>query len=752
MEFHKNWIRIVVVVLQVTIIATGSFYLSSVWGNRLLIIGILLLGAFLIPPMYTVVPGVLSIPSDLVLSGQQITSLDFIVWAVFLGVPYWLGGVIEHRKSEETSSDQEQSEYDLTSSTTSSGTGTLTDENLSPDTLDDNVLPDMIRDFFASARESLGFDNLIYFHVIRKQASIGYVIDSTESINRDCTFRYDTGQGVGWVLRHHQQLVQRGSQIDWRNLQYHRHRVDLEMVLMEPIEINDELSGVMVLEWESEPPDEAEECDEFINRAHRLMKVERHVRNLEKKQRVLSMTEKIHELDPLEEPDFEGMIHRSIELIESFIPADEVEFYRYESGDDNSVVHQGKRALYEQCMDWIKNSEEILRISDVNNHSLGGKQIDRFGKSNIRSFLGGPVSNRGELVGMICLSHDEPGYFTNEDERLLRLLLERLSQVLRIGRNLRDTEHEQQELKEWINFLSDPSTGNDLVEEASRIGSFVTEKLPVTGNAIYWRNPEGRYQLLTYQGQEPHPTETLENQHTLVKRIKNAGISTTLAFPDVNKLDSFEAGGSAQSMRIIPARREETLKGFMVSFLPTPDHLERSFNDLLTMVGPTMVETLLFIDRTITLSKRLSKDPLSGILRFDTWKQTLSNHVRDHSDEKLVIWLLEAEGYEEIIEQRGRDRAINWLRSIATSLLEDMNDSEIARSHGSVFMGFTFDDPDNVATRLKQVEQKLADWSFPTGQWPVPPQSRYVQFSPPFPRVKKMIRSALQTPVKETAD
>jgi hypothetical protein len=716
------------------------------WGSRTITMAILAgCGSLLSPPL-SLIPGIFGISADILgLEGieQSFTAGGFLFWACLILVPYGLATALERLESatgDDGTDDVRESEVPSPSSrsSSSSGGGRVTG---AVDTSDEEAferLQWLMTRRLELARSAHGFNLLLVYDVEQKEANLSYALDPEDVVNREVTFRPDTGQGIGWVLRHREPLEQSRENIDWRNLQYRTRPGDLERVKMVPLFQADQMVGILVVEWRSEPEDT--ELSEFVEELEHLMALRREIHQLRQNQDAVEMMETLHDLNPLEENRFDSMIHRSLEIVSTFIPAEEghVEFFSYsEDVGSDDVIHQGRRAVYEECMSWIKDSDDVLRISDLSNHRLGRESLSRFGQVEVRSFLGGAVEKDGELVGMICLDHPQPDYFTRQDAELLKSLLDHLSQVLRIGQRLDAMDKKQAEYRRLLDVFQVSDTERDLPTFIEQQVARFREHLPVI-SVGYFENTGGEARMVAYDG-EGDPSREFDRDHALVRRINNAeSYSTMLSFPDLSRFEGYEAPLNAEGLNVIPVGLDTRIEGFFTLFVNDADKLDDVLFEELERILPLLLAPVRLMIEREQLEEDNRRDSITDLPGFEAWKSELSSRV-DEDTERIAVWYVRVPGFEEIAEERGRDRARNWLNSVAKLLGEHVENSVMTRSYAGTFMGFETGDAERIEDQMDTVVERISDWSFPTGQWPRSPQAGYIKYSAPFPAVRKMV-------------
>lgn len=740
-----------IIIASIVLMYAVNYFALPLWSQRTATVVILAFCGVTLNPPLALIPGIFAIPADMLGLGaiqQSFTAGGFLYWACLILVPYGLANILE-KEPEDTSGDSSARESEVPA-----GEPRGTNAGQSTPSVSGTINPGdeeaferlqwLIKHQLEQARDRYGFNLLLIYDVEQKTANLSYAVDPDDVVNREATFRADTGQGIGWVLRHNDELEQTRESIDWRNLQYRTKPADIDRVKIIPLYHDDRMSGILVVEWAVDPDDP--DCSNFVEEVEHLMALRREIHQLQKSQDIVQLMEKLHELNPLEETRFDSMIHRSLEIVRSFVPAEEgnVEFFSYSDDvDSGDVIHQGRRAVYEECMTWIKESDEILRISDLRNHSLGQESLSRFGKVEVRSFLGGAVKKDDELVGMICLDHPDPDYFTRQDAELLGILLNHLSQSLRVGRRLEDMDEKQAEYRRLLNVFQLGETSQSLDSFVKRQVENLTEHLPLV-SAGYYEREGGEARLVAYSG-DGSPSERFERDHPMFRRIRNAeSHSSMLTFPELDRFSGYEAPLSAEGLKVAPVGLDGRVVGFFALFVNDVDKFDDVLFEELERILPLLLAPIRLMIERERLEAENKKDSITDLVRFDQWKSELSALADDTDSDPdatndLVVWYVRVPGFETIAEQRGREKARNWLKSTAKLLNELLEDSLITRSYAGTFLGVETGPAEKMEDRLNTVIERLSDWSFPTGQWPRPPKGSYARLSPPFPSVRKLI-------------
>lgn len=738
-NFSKEYLGLALIIALMFLIPA---YGSGTWIfiGRIGLVVLLLGSGWFYQPQLALIPGIFAIPADLWLIMDSPTSIDFLLWACYIGVPY--GVSVTRGRTENPTSSEKSSSTKTARENHELPSIPRPDETNSSES--HQRIKQLLKQELKRAHQQQGAETVLLYDVQNSRANLFMAIDPHEIVNRSLEFRADQGQGIGWVLRHEEELTQRGSQIDWRNLQYRTRGGDLGQVSMIPIHVNNKLAGVFVFEWETEPETE-KSWDPLVERLGQIYALRAELQELEKNQDVFQLMTRLRELNPLEESRFDSMIHRSLEMVEEFIPVDEghVEFFSYtEQHDSSGVIHQGHRAVYEECMKRIQETNELLRIDDLKQHPLGSRLNRRFSAEEIRSFLGGAVIEEGDLVGMICLDHPESGFFTQSDTEILRMLLNQLSQVLQIGR---EREAIQRQVEEYRTLLESFQNMNHRIDRSLEefLGPMVEdfhEILPVRGVGFY-RYYEGNCERAIYQG-AGSPSEYLDQNHMLTRRIRNAEMKTSLlSFPDLRRFDNFEAPLESEALAVAPVVDGNDLIGFFTFFVNQSEKLDDALFEEFNRLLPLLSAPLGLMKQRDELRISNNLDSITDQPTFDEWKRKLRMLSEDRSIENLVLWFVRIPGYEKIAVERGRDRANNWIRSVSELLEEELSHSEFARLYTGTFIGYEVGQAEKIRERLTTIMKKISSWSFPAGNWPSEPKSNYKRFSPPLPSVRKLIEA-----------
>ncbi|MFP4687271.1 MAG: GAF domain-containing protein [bacterium] len=713
---------------------------GRVWLLRLLILVLLVLAGLKLKH-FALIPAIFSVLADrlyLLFPARSLSALDPLVWAVFICVPYFIVVARENR-GEEKQIKSGESKKSVDKPISRNSDQLLFFQSREQQSEDPRELvKKLITSFFNSQSEQLGFCNLLYFHVRSKKATLGYLINKVGEIKEDCVFSPDIGQGIGWVLRHEEKLKIPGNQLDWRNLQYHLQPVELGHVWLSPIKYGGELIGVLALEWKKNERPDDREMKIFNEQVQQLMVLDHSVRRLVKNKKQIRIIEKLYEINPLSGGSYRDILQRVFEIVTDFIPAENIDFYTKGGKKLEKVAPPARRKLYEQCLNWIFKSEKILRIKDLRTESLAGSQLDRFGQTGVRSLLAGPVYADEKLMGVVVLDHSEPGFFTEDEERILKLLFKQLGQILKVANYLRRLKNERDQGLELFSLLELPEEA-DLRISCRFFVNRLVEKLNIHGAGFYWWNNNG-FQLVHYKG-PGKPTVNVDIDDTLVRRLKNsARDSGLLSFPDVNHIDGYEAPVGVRSLFVSGMFKQTKLKGFVVIFQEPDQQFSKKIKKTLDSVHTAVGGRFVLLGELESWQHKARLDAISNFPVYKNWKKMLAECLRENPA-KVTIWHFQVPGFEKIGVKIGKKKLDSWLKSISRLLSDNLGDSQICRVYGSVFYGFCLREIGEVEETLADVVVKLEDWEFPTGVWPSSPRFLSASFSAPYPGPEKIIQA-----------
>jgi GGDEF domain-containing protein len=463
------------------------------------------------------------------------------------------------------------------------------------------------------------------------------------------------------------------------------------------------------------------------------------VRRLVKNQKQLKLIEKFYEINPLSQENYHGIIQRVLEIVGEFIPADNIDFFEPPADKLEKVTPPARRKLYEQCVSWVLQNEKMLKIKDLRSESLAGRRLDRFGQTDVKSLLAGPLYAGEEIVGVLLLDHHEADFFTEDEERILGLLFKQLGQILKVATHIRILKAQRSEGLQLFSLLEELSAGKDLISSAEIFVKQLVKNLSIHGAAFYWWNNQ-RFELVHSKG-PGNPSPSVELSDTLVRRLKNSGSAGGLLnFPDVNHLDGYEAPLGVKSILTSGVFREGKLRGFIVIFKESDQKLSKRVKNILDSVQKISSERLSLLDRSDKWRQKAARDEMSSLPTFKKWKKELFECLRLNPD-KLTIWHLEIPGFEEIGVRSGKKKLDSWLKSSSRLLIDNLPDAKICRAYGSVFYGFSHGSVEEVEKKLAEVCELLEKWEFPLGEWPSHPRFLSACFSPPYPGTGKIIQA-----------
>lgn len=710
--------------------------------GRIFVMMVLVGAAFGLPAAWTLVPGMFALPADIMLIQRSPHSLDLLLWAAYVGGPYlvalrvgsFLGG--DDQGSGADPGEDSPLVTGRKRAPEEAGFPGATDSPLNPS----GVLESLVSGTFRRAHEGLGVDNLLYFHVRQREATLGYMINDRGNIESRPIRARDVSQGVGWVLRHERELIQRGRQVDPRNLHYHTRSVDLQEVHMYPVRHEEDCLGVLVLEWARQPGDVEERLEAFREDVEQLMRLDYMVRRMERHQKRFRLIEEVNELSALTERRFEGLVHRALELVGEYLPAERIELHRVDRPEERGTVLDQRRLLYRKAAGWIEDRGEILRARNIRNQRLDGRRAGQFAPPDVQSFMAGPLDTSEGRLGIVCLDHPEEGFFSEMDERLLRFFLDHLGTALSAGHRMEALRRERERSEELTSLLRDLGDETEFDAGAEAVVRTLSEHFSVPGVGLYWRGEES-FDLVAYAG-ETRPTETLGFNHALTRAIRDADHRWWVTLPEISRFNDYEPPAGVSGMRVIPVRGGgQKLLGFLCCFQDDSDavtweQLERG--------APLLARRLRTLHRGRELRDRARRDPLVDCPRFEVWKRTLIQLLEGGSVDGVVLWSLRVPGWGRICEARGRQRAVRWLERIATRITEELDPDRMTRSHGGCFLGFSTASEADVRERLEDAREELLTGSHPMGQWSEEPSYRTRSFGRPFTDPDGMIEAVLR--------
>lgn len=716
---------------------TVAYGIEGVWiGRSLMALVVAGSGLVLTLPL-AVTLGVFVIPADLMLIARSPHSLDMLIWAGFVAAPFLINRYVYSAPESGSPPSEPQPESGTVQTEENSETIEFHPEVAESDDASDQ-LQEILVSRLETARERFGFDNLVYFHVRNNEAKPGYVINNYGDIKTDFKVGTDRARGVGWVLRHKEPLTQDGKQVDWRNLQYHRTPVNPDRVIMKPFSVKQDLIGIMVLEWDELDGDVPGELERFLGELENLMRVDRAVRQMERREKEVDLMRKVADVQPLEHDRLETIYQRLTDLIRDLIPADNVEFFTDDGeGTDDTVVKQ-RRLFYEKCCEWMRSGKAMLRINQIANFSYQGKRIQKLAPPDVESFLGGVLEDDEGILGYLCLDDQQEGFFTSDDEQLLKLLLERMSGLVRLAKQHETVKQQRDSFRDWIDRIRTVSRTADPETTMERIVDALMETFSPLGVAIYWTvNGDFRLQK-TSEG--INPSGHLAKDSPLIRRLKDNSGQQLVEFPRIQRLTSYEPPVGADLLKVFPIRDEGDLIGFVTLYFG--EEPSERVDDFLEEGLPLLTQNLEFSHRYASLKVKHRRDDVTSFPKYDVWKRSLNQKLNDESDRDLVVWRLVVPQFESIVENRGLKRAQQWASSLANRIKKDFATQEITRFHGTDFGGFSFISSGEISTILSDLRRDIADWSFPTGRWPNSPRTGYEEFHAPFPDVEAMIEAA----------
>ncbi len=740
--------------------------LSALWVERLIVLVVLLGASLWLSGSLALVTGIVAMLADLITLSSSPDSLSILFWVVVVVAPFYLasrvqfgglpGGWEDNSIPDPSPGEEGHPSEDLTGEIESLKLDPSLQSTGSSRERPVEDVRNLVRSRLGEVRGQFEFDNALLYRMVRKEARLRYVVASVGEVDRERRFRPDTGQGVGWVLRHRDRRRWAGPEVDWRTLRYHKKNVDLREVLMEPLFAEGEFVGVLVMEWVDPTDWDEEELETFASELALYLRLEVTVKRLQRSQNQHKLMEELHRLNPVNEPDLESLVQRALGLVGDYIPADNIEFYRHREGEEERVLHQGRRQVYEECMEWIRDTGEVLRIDDVSEERLRGNKLARGTHLTMRSFLGGAVNRNDDLYGMICLDHSDPRYFTVEDERLLGLLLNQLSQALTVRGSIRELEEELEDRRDLVDLVTDVSDRVDLEARARLMCDRITDGLASVGTAVYWRREaSGRaFERIAGPDDDEGVPPSISPESSLVRSLRSHPDQPSVTISDLSRLDGMSGPDSAGSMLVLPAfttGTEPSMSGFVVLFFRSTEQLREWLNRGLSEIRTLLVDQLRRLDERESLRRTIGRDPRTGVLTYDAWKDALTEVRRDGSFDRITLWLLRVPGQRLVIRQGGISSLEDWLERLGDRLTDAFDPERVGRVHGTIFCGFDPGEPDRLRTRLETVAEEVRSIPFPTGDWPRDPVYRLETFDRPFPGNDRMVEE-LEWPVEKESD
>ncbi len=725
-----------------------SFALTQVIDSHLLyritLLVVLGVGGWFLVNSLAVIPGILAISADyifLMAEGESVTAFDPLNWAFLLIVPY-LASLARNRFQERKQENSAPSEKNRGNQVPEGakqplpfpGTDTGREEP-------DYHLQKLITSYFEQAQEKLNFSNLFYFHVFSSKATPGYLINGAGEIDEGTTFTPDVGQGVGWVLRHGERLVLPKNQIDWRNLQYHRQPVDLEKVLVEPIKQGGELIGIIVLEWANQQEVGEDELEDFFKLVREIFIIDSTVRRLSKNQDQLRIMERLYDVNPLGEKNYRRIVQQVLNRVSEFIPAEQVGFYQFREEALAEVTPPARRKIYQQCLDWLNHSEEILKVEDVKNETLSGQALDRHNQTEVGSLLGGLVEGDEQKIGVLLLEHPEPGYFQEEEKRLLKLLLKYFTQTLTVAEHFRQLEADKKKQVQLLSSLDDLPVSEEPEELAEEITRRFNRKLSVEAVAFYWRNNDA-FELVSSNG-SVEPPEVIHREDTIARRVANSGGNgQLLAFPEARRLEDYEIVSGIRRLHVAPVFVDNKLLGIIIFHSEDDEAIDEETRSTLQRALGLLCDRLQMVCRNRDLHRRSLTDSSTGLPVFKQWRRNLGNELEEEPED-LTSWHLVVPGYEKLCREMPRKKVTGWQKSLARLLEDYLQNKKICRPYGTVFYGFESTGREQINGKLEEVINRMEKMNYPPGEWPEEPFYKLATFSPPYPEVNKIVRAPL---------
>ena len=742
----NSYLEYGIALLLVTLCFTVVLTLSTPfpWISRGLILLFLASGGLLLSLPLAVSAGILTIPADLLLITwstlpQKLNSTDFLIWALYIGVPLLVSQYKENRpEPDDTKAESESDE--------SGHPGPVAPEEtpgnveFHPEVSDDTDPSDQIQDLlvnrFRTAHREFDTDNLVYFHVRENEARPGYVVNDHGQIDTEMGIGKDQARGVGWVLRHEDQLLQEGDQVDWRSLQYHKSPVDLQKVLMKPILDDQRMIGILVLEWKESEDYEQQELQSFLDEIEKMMAIDHSVRNLERKEREINLLKTLSDLEPLSTERMETLRQRIKDLVSDLIPAGHVEYVTPEGQRDDKVLQQ-RQLFYDQCCEWIESQNSVLRINDVDDFSVKGRRFGKIAPPDVTSFMGGPLRKDGQLYGFLCLDDTEEGFFTPEDEKLLKLLLDQSAGFMKAARELTDLKTDREQLQVWLDAVDNLDFSEPSPSVLPQLVEAITNVLPIAGAGFYVRSGDG-YELMAHE--DVTLPEAIQRDSSLVTRLRDCRDQLFVNVPNLRRLQSFSRYDENWQLAVAPVfNAEEDLYGFCCLFFE--EDLPEDLLDQFETVWSLLERELGLLFEREELRADLTEDEWTELPEYGPWKKAFGSVLSGEDLDRITVWALRVPGFESVAAHRGRQRALKWIRSITNRLKDDFSEETFTRSHSSFFLGFSSASEASVRSSLEDVARDIRGWSFPSGQGSVDPSSAVASFQEPYPDVGAMIES-----------
>lgn len=537
-------------ILLVVLMFITAVLSPSIWLARGLFGALLVGGSLLLTVPTAVSLGIMTIPADMTLIARSPNSLDLLIWGGYA----LLAGLVSrfnnpHETFETGTQPHEDNPNDEKKSlTTSDNVDYLPKvaEETDPVERIQNLLVNRFRD----AHEVLSLDNLVYFHVRDDEARLGYVINKLGDIKTDLTINSDQVRGVGWVLKHREELVLEQDRIDWRNLPYHKRPVKFEELRMIPIATESKLIGVIVLEWSSSPELNEKYLERFIKELESLLVVDRAVRRMKQKERRLDLVDRLNKLEPFPLNRPEAVRGTVKDLTRDLIPADHVEFVSDSPSPQTDNVLGQRQFFYEECCEWIRSRGSILRINTIEDFTFKGKRVSRFAPPDVTSFLGGAMMDGSGCLGFLCLDDPREGYFSREDEKVLKLLIDRTTGLMRATREVSKVREDRNRVLNWIDGISSLEASETFADFARQVASLVGSRIPGEGVAIYSRESQTFHLKATDGSLSLRPA--LNPQSTFINRLENCRNQETVAFPNIRSIADLNASEELNQMVVCP--------------------------------------------------------------------------------------------------------------------------------------------------------------------------------------------------------
>jgi PAS domain S-box-containing protein len=213
--------------------------------------------------------------------------------------------------------------------------------------------------------------------------------------------------------------------------------------------------------------------------------------------------------------------------------------------DVSRLKNRVRFRIGEGAVGWIAREKKGICLYDALESEI---KVRQFWKEDpiIRSFLGVPMIVEGRVVGIIRVSHSEPGLYDNQDIKLVGMIASQTASIIEKNYLLKDT----QRLKDHI--LDSINSGVIVIDNSQRVISFNRAAESITGYSF----SELKDQNLTtypFKKSETHfaVLETLKTQKVFFEKetylLSKAGkeipivISTSLLYDEQGNIQGATA-------------------------------------------------------------------------------------------------------------------------------------------------------------------------------------------------------------------